>query len=941
MNRLLLLFCIVLFSTCRVDKSTQRYADLTGDWSFSLDTADLGEREKWFAKALQEKVKLPGSTTTNGKGFDISVHTPWTGGIVDSSYFTDTAYAPYRREGNIKVPFWLQPVKYYKGAAWYQKEIRIPDSAYQMGAELFIERVHWESTVWLDSMKLGTENSLSTPHRFLFKGNLSPGRHLITIRVDNRVKSIDVGPNAHSITDHTQSNWNGMIGKISLEPLKKYRIESLQVFPDLSKKSVTVHARIRNMGEPVNASLLLHAIEKGGNKLNDIQQTLTLSNGANEVKIDYPMGNTIKTWDEFNPILYTLVAGLSVDGKSFGYQTDFGMREVAVREKEITLNGRPIFLRGTLESAIFPLTGYPATDVESWAKIINTCKSYGLNHLRFHSWCPPEAAFRAADSLGMYLQIECASWANQGATIGDGNPLDNYIYRESERIVAQYGNHPSFLLMAYGNEPSGKNHVAYLRKFVETWKAKDERRLYTTAAGWPAIAENNYNNIPEPRIQAWGDGLNSIINKQKPRNDYDWRDRIARFDIPTVSHEIGQWCVYPDFKEIKTYTGVMKAKNFEIFQDRLRASGMDSLAEKFLQASGKLQTLCYKADIEAALRTPGFAGFQLLDLHDFPGQGTALVGVLNAFWKDKGYVDGKTYSQFCNSTVPLARFANFIYTNDQLLKVPVEIAHYGPEEKDNVRVKWQIIDEAQHVYATGSLLLNKLRFGNNQTAGVVSMDLKKIKEARKLILQVTLGQYTNQWDFFVFPKTLPRLSDEVYVTARFDQQAKEVLAKGGKVLYSIEKGMLKQDKGGDVALGFSSIFWNTAWTRGQAPVTLGLLCEPHHPAFQYFPTEFHSNWQWWDAITHANAMRLDRINPTLKPIVRVIDDWFTARPLGLVFEANIGKGKLLVSAIDLLTDRQNRPEARQLLYSLGNYMQSSSFAPKTSLQPDEIVQLTE
>lgn len=940
MNKLLLLSCFALFAACKVDKSTQSHLDLTGEWTFSLDTADIGEREKWFTRRLKEKVKLPGSTTTNGKGFDIDVHTPWTGSIVDSSYFTDTAYARYRKAGNIKVPFWLQPVKYYKGAAWYQKEIQIPDSAYQEGAELVIERVHWESSVWLDSIKLGTENSLSTPHRFLFKGSLKPGKHLLTIRIDNRVKTIDVGPNAHSITDHTQTNWNGMIGKMTLKPLERLRVESLQVFPDLSKKTVAVRARIVNISRPVNASLTLYATEKAGERLKDVQQTLVLTGGVNEIKIDYPMGNAVKTWDEFNPNLYTMIASLVVEGKSFGYQTDFGMREIALKGKEITLNGRPVFLRGTLESAIFPLTGYPATDVASWAKIIKTCKAYGLNHLRFHSWCPPEAAFRAADSLGMYLQIECASWANQGATIGDGKPLDDYIYRESERIVTQYGNHPSFLMMAYGNEPSGKNHVAYLRKFVETWKAKDGRRLYTTAAGWPAIAENDYNNIPEPRIQSWGEGLNSIINKQKPRSDYDWHERIAQFDIPTISHEIGQWCVYPDFKEISAYTGVMKARNLEIFRDRLRETGMDTLADQFLQASGKLQTLCYKADIEAALRTPGFAGFQLLDLHDFPGQGTALVGVLNAFWKDKGYVDGKTYRQFCNSTVPLARFPNFIYTNDQLLKVPIEIAHYGAEEKSNVSVKWQIIDEAQHVYGTGSLLMNTLRIGNNQQAGAVTMNLNEIKEAKKLTLIVTLGQYANQWDFFVFPKTLPNVNNEVYVTASFDQKARELLASGGKVLYTLRKGVLKKDKGGDIALGFSSIFWNTAWTRGQAPVTLGLLCDPQHPAFQHFPTDFHSNWQWWDAITHADAMRLDRIDPTLKPIVRVIDDWFTARPLGLVFEANIGKGKLIVSAIDLLTDRQNRPEARQLLYSLSAYMQSSSFAPKTTLQENEIAQLT-
>ena len=132
-----------------------------------------------------------------------------------------------------------------------------------------------------------------------------------------------------------------------------------------------------------------------------------------------------------------------------------------------------------------------------------------------------------------------------------------------------------------------------------------------------------------------GAGLSSRINAKPPETVSDYTESISKFDVPVISHEIGQWCVYPNFNEMKKYTGVLKPRNFEIFRETLEENQMLDQANDFLVASGKLQTLCYKEDIESALRTPGFGGFQLLDLHDFPGQGTALIGVLDPFWEEK------------------------------------------------------------------------------------------------------------------------------------------------------------------------------------------------------------------------------------------------------------------------------------------------------------------
>jgi len=922
-------FLLITFNPCQAQTNQKNKIDLSGQWNFQIDSLDKGVKEKWFNKKLADKIELPGSMTTNGKGDDITINTPWTGSIVDSSWFFKPEYAAYRQPGNIKVPFWLQPVKYYKGAAWYQKTITVPAAWKGKYLELFIERSHWEITVWVDNKKIGMQNTLGTPDDFDLTNSLNPGTHKITIRIDNRVKEINVGENSHSISDHTQTNWNGMIGQLFVAARPAIYLGDVQLYPDIKNKQVVARIKINNLeGKPREADieLLATSANKGAVKLKALRKEIKIDGQSKELEIVYPMGNNPLLWDEFHPNLYSLRVAVRSNSGTEEKTISFGMREFSTQNTQFTINGHLTFLRGTLECAIFPKTGFPPTDVASWMHIFKVCRSYGLNHMRFHSWTPPEAAFEAADISGFYLHIECSSWANQGATIGDGKPLDQYIYDESNRVVKAYGNHPSFCMMAYGNEPAGKNLVKYLTGFVNYWKKKDSRRLYTTGAGGPVIPESNYNSTPDPRIQHWGAGLKSIINSQPPKSDYDWSDVIAKWQHPTVSHEIGQWCVYPDFKEIKEYTGVLKAKNFEIFRDRLQQNHMRSLADSFLLASGKLQALCYKADIEAALRTPGFGGFQLLDLHDFPGQGTALVGVLNPFWEDKGYITGKEYSRFCNSIVPLARLSKMIYLNNEELSVPVEIANFGEASLNNITPSWTIKDASGKVLFGGHLPETNIPLGNAIKLGEIKQSLSSITQASRIVLTVSVDGHENSWDVFVYPASLPTI-EGVLVTQQLDDKAIPTLNSGGKVLLTLKKGSVKPEKGGDIQIGFSSIFWNTAWTHGQPPTTLGILCDPSHPAFKDFPTQYYSNWQWWDAMSHSNAIRLDSVANGLQPIVRVIDDWVTARPLGLVFECKVGKGKLLVSGIDLLTDQDKRPEARQLLYSLKKYMAGNSFKP--------------
>jgi hypothetical protein len=925
---------------------------LAGRWRFQLDRANAGIQEQWFERSLPDKIRLPGSLPAQGIGDDVSVETKWTGDIVDKSWFTAPEYAQYRKPGNVKVPFWLQPEKHYVGVAWYQRDIEIPADWRGKRVVLSLERPHWETRVWVDDKQTGSNNSLSTPHEYDLGTALAPGKHRLTIRVDNGLV-VDVGVNSHCVTDHTQGNWNGIVGDISLRATPSVWLADVQVYPQVATKSVMVRGRIGNAtGQAGQGTILLSvgpsSTPKGRqeptDKVNSDKQlpvTWDERGGSFEATLPVFVVKDLQTWDEFNPQLYTLTARLNTPSGQHARAVAFGLREIATQGTQFLINGRKTFFRGTLECCIFPLTGHPPTDVDSWKRILRIAKAYGLNLFRFHSYCPPEAAFVAADELGFYYQVETC-WANQSTTLGDGKPVDQWVYDETDRILKAYGNHPSFLLMPHGNEPGGKKANVFLAKWVDHFKAQDARRLWTSGSGWPAIAENQFHVTPHPRIQSWGAGLKSRINAQPPETRTDYRDFVQAQRVPLISHEIGEWCVYPNFDEMPKYKGYLKPRNFDIFQDTLRAHRMGDLAHRFLLASGKLQTLCYKEEIESALRTPGMGGFELLDLHDFPGQGTALVGVVDPFWEDKGYVTAAEYSRFCNRTVPLARLSKRVFTTEEQLEADIEVVNFGPAPLDAAATTWKLVGDNRKVIAAGKLPPCPVPVDNGTALGRVRIDLKDAPSPARYRLVVSLEQavgpaFENDWDVWVYPPNVDTQAPPGVVIAEdLNVEALTALNVGGKVLLLIPPGRVKNDPSAKVELGFSSIFWNTAWTHRQAPTTLGILCDPKHPALALFPTEFHSNWQWWYLISQAGAMILDDLPKELRPTVQVIDDWVTSRKLGLVFEARMAGGKLLVCSIDLRKGQEHNPVARQMFHSLSNYMNSSSFKPAVTLAPDEV-----
>ncbi|GHV25140.1 beta-glucuronidase [Bacteroidia bacterium] len=941
MKKLLLSFLLLL----PVVTFAQETLDLSGTWRFAMDRDDVGITQKWYDQTLAEQITLPGSMLENRKGDVVTAQTQWTGSMYDSTYYYSPTMAKYRQPGNVKFPFFLTPDFHYTGAAWYQTTVTIPKNWKGREVQLFLERPHIETTVWVDSKQVGEEQySLCVPHIYDLTAFLQAGnRHTITIRVDNTIKpKYNPGIDSHSITDQTQGNWNGIVGKINLTAsASSVRLETIQVYPDIHTKTARVLISLDNKtAKSIQGKVTLSAKSFNSDqqhRVPEMSSDVVLNKGVNTVELLLNIGEGMLTWDEFDPALYKLTVQIDVARHVSTKTVQFGMREIKIEGKWFYVNGRKIMLRGTVENCDFPLTGYAPMDVDSWKKVFKACKDHGLNHIRFHSFCPPEAAFIAADLAGIYLQPEGPSWPNHGVALGRGMAIDTFLLQETQAMNKAYGNYPSFCMLACGNEPAG-NWVPWVSDFVEYWEKTDSRRVYTGASvgnGWAWQPRSQFH------VKAGARGLNW---NGLPETLSDYRTRIDTVPQPYVSHETGQWCVFPNFKEIDKYTGVYKSKNFEIFRDLLKENDMENLADAFVMASGKLQALCYKHEIEKTLRTPDYAGFQLLALNDYSGQGTALVGILDVFFEEKPYINAAQFRRFCNETVPLTRMGKFVFKSNEPFKAQVEIAHFGANPMYQAQVEWQITDTQGTIVDKGSFAPTNIPIGNCFEIGTITTSLNgrhsreggnPNNKARQMNLEVRIAgtSFVNDWDFWVYPEIVSLERGTVLVTDTLDEKARQTLEQGGNVLL-LAAG--KIEYGRDVKQQLTPVFWNTSWFKMRPPHTTGLLVNPQHPVFNDFPTQYHSNLQWAELVNGAQVMQFTEFPKGFQPLVQHIHTWFISKKIGSLFEAKVGKGKLMMTSLDLQTDLDNRFVARQLLSSVLHYMNAPQFQPQHTVDVKQV-----
>jgi hypothetical protein len=941
LNQTLLLATLLagLADLVRADEHT---LPLAGAWQFRLDASDVGVKGKWFTQRFDDSVQLPGTTDENHKGINKDEQ------AIDR----------------------LSRVWYWKGPAWYQREVTIPVAWKGKRITLFLERTK-HTRVWVDGTFCGGEDTLSAPQLFDVTAALPPGKHTITVVVDN-AKLPPVGP-AHAVDERTQTNWNGIIGKLELRATDPVWLDDVQVYPNAGKKQAVIRVAVGNITGKAATGRITVGCESYNVAKPSAFTTQTLDIKAaekeNVVEFTYEPGNDVPLWEEFQPAMLRLSLTLetTTGGEAFEDKrcVNFGMRDFKRDGNRLTINGRPVFLRGRLDCCNYPLTGYPPMDKAGWLRILSITKAWGLNHFRFHSWCPPEAAFEAADEMGVYFQAELPNKRSAFGALPDSNeaavhnidwlevestlrqkPLSEYAKREGELIFKHFGNHPSFVMFTLGNE-LGRSPGMF--EMVTRFKQTDPRHLYSDGSGnehWaPSYAEGadfwvtckTSKTLPVRGSFFTMDFPNPHIETFPPSTMIDFSKSIEGVPAPVVGHETGQFQVYPDFRELPMYTGVLKARNMEVFRERLKAAGMLDQAHDFVRASGALSAICYREDIEAALRTPGMGGFQLLDIQDFPGQGTALVGMLNVFMESKGIIEPAAWRQFCCETVPLLRMEKYTWTTDETFKGRVQIAHYGAADIPDAQVTGTVTDGKGGGVARIAFPAATLKQGGLTTVGEYSLPLAAIAAPQKLTITIAIEgtNYRNSYPVWVYPpKVDVSVPKGVMLTESYLAEATQKhLAAGGKVLLLPKLDKLPHSIEG----GFQCDFWSPMFVaaakkqHGKVPPgTLGILCDPSSPALARFPTEFHSNWQWWQLVRNSRPVIFDETPAAYRPLVQVVDNFVTNHKLGLIAETKVGKGGILICSIDLLGN-QDKPEARQMMDSLLRYLDSPAFAPKSEL----------
>lgn len=885
---------------------------LSGEWHFALDSAGVGEKERWFDTELPFKIHLPGTTDEAGYG------TP-------HNYGTNLYMG--------KSENWqLARKNVYIGKAWYQRKLFVPEYWKGKRLSLILERCMWHTKLWVNGIYAGEGNSLCTPHRFNISSLMKEGANVFTLQIDNS-PYVNLGSWSHGYSSGIQTIWNGVVGDIVLKAGEIVELEDIQCFPSFKNKQMYVNVRLLNdRATKVKGNVKFTVFDKRGKTVYKVKKKAEIATGVTVLKELLLFKGYIRSWDEYTPELYVLEVRSSFGGDEQVKKVRFGFRDVNVKDGRLIVNESKIFLRGEHDAGSFPLTGYPSMKKNDWLTIFRKGKAYGFNHWRFHSWCPPEAAFEAADEIGIYLQPELPLFSQEceHTLIGRDVERDEFLFAELKRIVRSYGNHPSFMVMCMGNELRGDSTV--LKKWVTWGKQNDNRHLYVSSANLEAMGR--YLPLSGDELQvahaAKVDGkryerrMAQYFNEERPNtsNDYSHTLHTPYNHVPIVAHETGQWTVYPDFSEMKNYKGVLCPYNLQMFRDSLEKKGMLDLADEFMHASGKLAALLYKEEMERVLRTPRMGGFQLLDLRDYQAQGSALVGLLNVFWESKGLITEKEFRQSCDALTVLLKMPQRVWRNSEIFTADVVVPNYMSRDLEQQEIMWSVLDAGRKI-ASGKLWTEMLKQGEVNFCGNIRLPLKQVGRAAKLEVRLVMPRVNvdNSYDIWVYPQHSFVDTSDIVVARKATLELLEQIEIGKNVL------LIPDKLAGGEKVRFTTAFWSTILFNYQIK-TMGICCNPDHPLFRDFPTDAWANWQWWELMKDATAVRLNGTPTSYRPILQVIDHPVRNDKLGAIVETSIGKGKLLVCTFDILSEWEKRPVAQQLFRSIMSYMKSPDFAPK-------------
>lgn len=794
------------------------------------------------------------------------------------------------------------------GVARISRDIRIPDSWAGRRVEIFLEKVHIRTRILLDGHCVSLQDSLSIPHRHQFRLPARlPGQ--VEIEIDNR-PTLD-WEHTQELSEEVQGNWLGVLGRMTMRLLPDILIEN----PVCLRRDDRYILRVRVDPAPIGIGEVRLLVDGQ-------EDTPSWHMDGSFLFLSLPDG--LSEWRPGQPSLHRFGIRLGSGDREASLDFVSGLRWIRPDGTGLVLNGGTLFLRGTLVNPVFPLTAGPPMGLSDWDNLLRPLHAMGMNHLRFHSWCPPEAAFSAADRLGLLIQVEPPVWIgfNRFPIREDLHP---HMLGESKGILESFSHHPSFVMLSLGNEVGSLDGALYPLhdEFMRTLRALDPSRLYTRSSGYrinrtDETMEDDYivcAVVSEDRMIRSQQRFYSIDDPTAAVTDFDFSDRLEGFDRPVVVHEVGQWNVYPDPALVDDFTGAMDMPLLRACRDSFpyRPTHLRS----FVRNSIRHMALFLQEEIEAILRTEGVAGYQLLSLQDYPGHGPAFLGFLDLFGLDKGTFPIADIRRQCGETVLLARFGQRILTPGSRFECHVDLRTDVSVDGFLEHVAWHddgIFDTGRHPVRVES--------GLSRSICAFSFLLPEEPEAYRFHVALRLGTIENQWELHAI-RGVHREAGSIRIHRAWSDDLECDLSAGRRVLLltaSVTNPRILPNN-------FCPPFWTF---HQQAGATMGILADPTHPVFRRFPTESHGGWQWHDLLNHSRMVVLDDLGLDYVPIVAAIDTPMRNHKLGVVFEFAVGPGNLLVCALDL--DRDTA-EARQFRSSLLDYMDAGVFLPSWTVDP--------
>lgn len=886
----------------------------------------------------------------------------------------------------------------YEGEARISRKITVPDYGTD---RLFVLAERARALRLLvdgEACAVFRQGTLSTPYIFELTG-AAPGEHEFTFLSDNSYPGMPKAAICYSsaATDETQTNWNGILGECSMYTRPQNFIDSLRVYPRAVKKEeknkaggyvldvcvelapgakkvykdakIILQSEALAAGELEDTQTLTEIISYSGEGLAEAGTDKEENSKTMEIWFrDLPLRENVKLWDEDEGNLYemavTLDNGMSAEdkgGSTAECRTRFGIRSFGDNGSgRLALNGRAIFLRGEANCAEYPETGHPPMTIPEWKEMLLKYRSYGINFVRFHSHCEPEAAFAAADELGMLLQPELSHWDPKDAFETE----ESYRYYRAELVdlLKTYANHPSFVMLTLGNELQAQDEGRErMRELVRTAKRMDPTRLYANGSNAfygeegcdPESDFYTSQSCKDVVIRGTFSGMRGYLNENYPSADRTYDEAMAEirkeYQKPVFSFEVGQFEVLPDFEELESFHGISDPVNLKLIKKRVEERGLLPTWEKYVEATGELSRLAYREEIEAAMRTRELSGISLLGLQDFPGQGTALVGMMNSHLEPKPYdfARPERFREFFQECRILVKLPHYTYEAGERLIAEVEAANFGKGNIEGVFC-WTLagkmsvsengncepaeIKSKNTVIATGEdTEITICRPGSYTEVGSLDIPLDFVEKNTALTLKVRIGDSISAYPIWVYRKTTPVCPENVYETRAFDVKTREILQNGGRVYLSPDAD--KESLPNSIKTQFTTDFWSVG-TFADQEGGMGQLIDTEHPIFKEFPTDFHTDWQWW-IMTTKRAVILPH---PMKTIITEMDSYAFLRPMAQMIEFRCLKGKVLLSTMELHKSQQY-PEVRALQASIYTYLSGENFEPAEEITEEELSML--